>query len=83
MNSKDHWDHIATIVDGERFDIDGVNVWDCDWKDTGERIQINDPLYGRGFTFSVYEINTGQATAKFAAGEFSNCVWGIYRKDNR
>lgn len=77
-NSK--WEHIRTIVDGEQFDIEGLNIWDSDWKDTGERIQIKDPLYGQDFTFSVYEIVKGRTTAKFAIGEFSNCVWGGYLK---
>lgn len=72
------WQHITTLADGERFEINGMNIWDSDWKNTGERIQIKDPLYGQDFTFIVYEINTGQTAAAFAAGEFSNCVWGIY-----
>jgi hypothetical protein len=81
-DTDDTWEHIKTIVDGEQFDINGLNIWDSDWKDTGERIQVKDPLYGQDFTFSVYEIIKGQTTAKFATGEFSNCVWGIYLKKN-
>lgn len=77
-DSKDKWEHFKTIVDGERFEINGGNIWDSEWEDTGERIQIKDPLYGQDFTFPVYKIFNGQTTVKFATGEFSNCVWGIY-----
>ena len=75
-----NWQHIRTITDGERFEINGLNIWDSDWKNTEERIQIKDPLYGQDYTFTVYEIRNGLTSATFAAGEFSNCVWGIYLK---
>lgn len=77
---NDNWKHITTITDGERFEINGLNIWDHNWKNTGERIQIKDPLYGQEHSFLVYEITTEQISAIFAAGEFSNCVWGIYGK---
>lgn len=79
-DASNKWEHIKTVVDGDRFEINGLNIWDNEWKDTGERIQIKDPLYAQDFTFTVYEISKGETTAKFAAGEFSNCVWGIYLK---
>jgi len=79
-NITDNWEHIKTLVDSERFEINGMNIWDSDWKNTGESIQIKDPLYGQHYTFTVYEIMNEQSSAKFAAGEFSNCVWGIYLK---
>jgi hypothetical protein len=28
----------------------------------------------------VYEIETDNLNVRFAAGEFSNCVWGIYQQ---
>ena len=80
LDNNNKWKHIKTLVDGERFDVNGLNIWESEWKDTRERVVIKDPLYGKDFTLSVYEIVKGQTTAKFAAGEFSNCVWGIYLK---
>ena len=79
-DSNPNWQHIRTITDGERFEINGLNIWNNDWKNTGERIQIKDPIYGQDYTFTVYEIRNEQTSATFAAGEFSNCVWGIYVK---
>ena len=78
MDIEHKWGHVKTIVDGERFEIHGLNIWDHNWEDTRERIQINDPLYGRSFTLAVHKITAGKTIIKFAAGEFSNCVWGIY-----
>ena len=77
---KDKWEHFKTVIDGERCEINGINIWDDEWKDTGEKIQIKDPLYGQDFIFSIYEMVKGEAVATFATGEFSNCVWGIYLK---
>jgi hypothetical protein len=79
-DADNDWKHIKTIADGERCVINDVNIWDHEWTDTGARIQVKDPLYGRNFTLPVYEIQIGQTTAQFAAGEFSNCIWGIYIK---
>jgi len=40
---------------------------------------ISDPAYGQRFEFAVYEIVAGDQRTVFAAGEFSNCIWGFYR----
>ncbi len=80
MTGTSNREHIRTLADGERFEINGLTIWDHTWKNTGERIQIKDPLYGQDHTFTVYEISDEQTSVTFAAGEFSNCVWGIYLK---
>lgn len=75
-----NWKHIATIADGQKYEIDGLNIWDCKWKFTGEKISVKDSLYGQVHTMNVWEIEDGRKKVKFSAGEFSNCVWGIYRE---
>jgi len=77
-----HWKHKATIFDGEKFEISGVNIWDFKWKTTEEKINIKDPLYGQSYCFNVYIIESLNTEIIFAAGEFSNCVWGIYLNEN-
>ncbi|WP_167619136.1 hypothetical protein [Maribellus sediminis] len=72
------WKHINTIGDGVKFKINGINVWDHEWISTGEKIIVNDPLYHQEYTIEVYEISTKKKHAKFAAGEFSNGIWGFY-----
>ncbi|MGN6646897.1 MAG: hypothetical protein ACTHJT_10255 [Cytophaga sp.] len=77
---NDNWQHIRTITDGEPLELHGLNIWNHDWKSTGESIRIKDPLYGQDYTFPVYEISNAYTSVQFAAGEFSNDVWGIYMK---
>lgn len=72
------WKHLKTITDGEPFSMQGLDIWSHAWKDTGVKIPIKDPMYSQDYNFSVFEITDGQTTVNFAAGEFSNSVWGIY-----
>ena len=74
------WKHIKTIFDGDKYEINGLNIWDYNWERTGETIIVKDPLYGQTYSMKVYEIHRGTIKVKFAAGEFSNCVWGIYQE---
>jgi hypothetical protein len=60
------------------FKIGGLDVWKHQWHDTKERAQVQDPHYHQDFTFHVYEIQNGGQTVAFAAGEFSNSMWGFY-----
>lgn len=77
-----NWKHLNTVPDGYKFNIKGLNIWDYPWKNTGEKIIVKDPLYAREHNLCVYEIRKGDLTIKFAAGEFSNCMWGIYTPKN-
>ncbi len=69
---KEIWQFKKTIVDSEPYYIDNLNIWEFEWKNTGETIQIQDPLYKQNYSFNVYEINSGNKTTRFSAGEFSN-----------
>ena len=73
------WRNIGTSVDGQRFEIDGLNVWAYPWmaKD-GKPARVRDPIYRQAFAFPVYESAVEDKRISFAAGEFSNCVWGFY-----
>ncbi|MBL7865478.1 MAG: hypothetical protein JNK10_11405 [Cyclobacteriaceae bacterium] len=77
-NTGVSWKYAATVADGKRFEIDKLNIWDNEWIDTGKTIHVKDPLYGKEFTFPVYEIESKNKKVTFAAGEFSNNMWGIY-----
>ncbi len=65
----------------DKFLINGLNIWDFKWKNTGEYINVKDLLYGQQYSFAVYEISNENIKVIFAAGEFSNCVWGIYQNE--
>lgn len=75
-----YWKYLDTVPDGYKFKIKGLNIWDYSWNNTGEKIIVKDPLHGQEHNLCVYEIRKGDLTVKFAAGEFSNCMWGIYKQ---
>jgi hypothetical protein len=72
------WKFVGVVPDGRKLKIRGVNVWSQKWKATSETAYVNDPLYKKPFTFQVYTIINNGEVIKFAAGEFSNAMWGFY-----
>jgi ribonuclease HI len=76
MNLK--WQHMATSTDGDNCELEGIKIWQHKWNPTGERIIAKDPMYNQNKHFQVYEIISENKILRFAAGEFSNCVWGFY-----
>ena len=75
-----NWKHLKTVIDSDPFELEGLNIWEHEWKSTGKSINIRDPLYSQDYTFNVFEISDGTKVIRFAAGEYSNCVWGIYQE---
>lgn len=71
------WQYKITGVEGNT-ELFGVNIFKYNWKSTGERIEVQDPLYGQSHQFYVYKVKIRKEEYKFAAGEFSNCIWGFY-----
>lgn len=71
------WQHEVTGVDGNTI-LFGVNIFDYEWKKTNEFVKVHDPLYGNEYKFDIYTVMINGQEQKFAAGEFSNCVWGFY-----
>lgn len=74
--SKD-WKHEVTGIDGNTM-LFGVNIFDYPWKNTQRNAIIHDPLYDHEYSFSIYTVDINGQEYEFAAGEFSNCVWGFY-----
>lgn len=79
LNKTMTWQHKTTGVDGHTI-LFGVNIFDYDWVRTGNKININDPLYGQKDCFPVYKVLINGQEYEFAAGEFSNSVFGFYVK---
>jgi hypothetical protein len=74
------WIFVGAVPEGQGLEINGVNVWSQKWTTVnGELAEVIDPHYHQPFTFSVYTIKNGESDIKFAAGEFSNMVWGFYK----
>ena len=71
------WQHETTGTDGNVI-LFGVNIFDYKWKNTHKSVKVRDPLYGQEHKFRIYTVVINGQEQAFAAGEFSNCVWGFY-----
>ncbi len=75
--NKKSWQHEITGIDGNTI-LFGVNIFDYEWEYVGKSIKVQNPLYGQEYDFYVYTVIINKREYTFAAGEFSNCVWGFY-----
>lgn len=78
IEKSEEWEFHSSVVDGDRLELDGLNIWDHDWIDIHLHVNVKDPIYDEDHTMNIYEISVKNTTVRFAAGEFSNMVWGIY-----
>jgi len=77
VNSR-NWIFHKSVTDGEELLLEGLNIWSYNWKDMHQHIIVKDPIYQEEHVMLIYDINDVNKTVRFAAGEFSNMVWGIY-----
>lgn len=77
MRKNKTWQHEITGVDGTCL-LFGINIFDYVWSNTGEKASVHDPSYNQPYCFPIYRVSIDGKIYKFAAGEFSNCVWGFY-----
>ena len=73
------WKFVGVNTDEREFLINGLNVYKFDWEPVAdEAAEVRDPLWSQRFTLQVWTVTDGERTVKFAAGEFSNGVFGFY-----
>ena len=75
------WEYETFGPDGQ-CGLFGVNIIDYDWQTTGRRVKVQDPIYLQEHTFEIWQAEIDGRIRRFAAGEFSNCVWGFYLEKN-
>ena len=75
------WEYETFGPDGQ-CKLFGVNIFDYNWQTTGKRVKVKDPIYHQDHTFEVWQVEIDGQIHRFAAGEFSNCVWGFYLEKN-
>ena len=80
MTENLEWKFYTSIADSQYLEISGIDIWSLKWNTEYEKIIVKDPLYGALKTFNKYWIKNDNETIEFVAGEFSNCIWGIYLK---
>ncbi|MFE5319300.1 hypothetical protein ACFQ88_11395 [Paenibacillus sp. NPDC056579] len=75
------WVFIGSTAD-DSFLLNGIDIFKKKWEDTGRKATVIDPIYKVKKYFTVWSVQSEtDEVITFAAGEFSNCVWGIYTKD--
>ena len=79
LSEDESWQHVITGVDGN-VSLFGVNIFDYKWEPTGMKVEVLDPLYKQRHEMYVYKVVIEEEKYEFAAGEFSNCVWGFYTR---
>jgi len=67
------WQLEITGIDGNAK-LFGVNIFDYQWIDTKQRVQVSDLSY----EIPIYTVMIDNKQYEFAAGESSNCVWNFY-----
>lgn len=74
-----NWRYVGHGAEGDEMEISGVRVWSHQWTcHEGERAEVTDPIHGQRYSFPVYRIVADGQQITFAAGEFSNSVYGFY-----
>jgi hypothetical protein len=74
------WKHLKTLRDGEPFKIKEEDIWKIDWQQIDDFVLVKDPLHDDLRIFDLYKIEIKNDDFEFAAGEFSNNIWGFYVK---
>jgi hypothetical protein len=80
MKDADNWKFIGSAIEGQLFRINGINIWDYKWTSSEIKVNFLDPIYEQQFSFNIYEIESNGMKIKFAAGEFSNLIYGFYQE---
>lgn len=73
------WRFISIGFEGQQTDVGGINPWEVEWTATGGRIMVTHPQYpSQRHVMFTYEVKGSVPPIRFAAGEFSNGVWGFF-----
>lgn len=71
------WEFVKSGVDGN-CELFGVNIFNYKWENTNQKIIVRDPIYNQEHKMTIYYAIIDEEEVSFAAGEFSNCVYGFY-----
>jgi len=78
MDDRNYWNCCATVMDSEKYEIKGLNIWEYAWQGTGQHFFKKEPVYQTLNKVKVYEIRNENQTEEFGAIEVSNNRWLIY-----
>lgn len=70
------WRYLGYCHEGQRFEVDGVNLWDCPWDELPDvRANVKEPQYGQDLSLRVYDVWTPTGPLRVASGEYSMNVY--------
>jgi hypothetical protein len=73
------WKLIAIVAEGGHVSLQGQSPWGCKWLSSSEpAITVAHPSYpSQRHQMRIYDLDSPRSV-RFAAGEFSNGIWGFY-----
>jgi hypothetical protein len=78
MEDTNYWNCSASKGEGEEYYIEGLNIWDYKWKDTGEYFLKKDAVRQLNYKIVIFEITNEDKIVRFGAAEGSVSAWVIY-----
>jgi hypothetical protein len=79
VDADQGWHFVSIGLEGQPTVVAGVNLWAVKWTAAGGHITVAHPQYpSQRHQMSIYEVAGSAPPIQFAAGEFSNGVWGFY-----
>ena len=73
------WCFVSIGFERHETSIGGVDPWTVEWKSRRQDIIVAHPQYPNEFhAMPTWELAGSDPPIKFAAGEFSNGVWGFF-----
>jgi len=71
------WEFATTGYDGNSILFE-VNIFDYEWKNTMQKVEVADPLYRQCHNLPIYSAEIEGRQVIFAAGEISNGIYIFY-----
>ena len=77
------WTLVSIGTESQATWIGGVDAWKAEWRRlSGAFIVVPHPQYPlQRHRMDLYELDSAERVVRFAAGEFSNGIWGFYVPD--
>jgi hypothetical protein len=73
------WRFVSFGPENDELELGGLPVWREAWRELPESVTLSDPsVPGLTQRLGVYEIGPVDSPVRFAAGEFSDGIWGFF-----
>ena len=72
--------YLTTITEEQTFifENESVYIWDKFSSIKDEKVQVYDPIYNQKYMFNIWLLDINNKKIKFAIGEFSNSIYGVF-----